>query len=222
MVTRPPDLFSYIVQTDSGFAPNPYGGICTLACCKPKIRRYANVGDWIIGTSSAPENGKLIYAMQMDRGLTFDLYWAFPEYECKKPNKDNGCGDNIYKLGIAGDLIQVKNLSHGVKHIKSDISVNRVLISKTFYYFGKESIAIPQRFSSLVQSTQGHKRIKPTSNNYDVVTGFVDWLQKNFKQGVHGEPANLKKKCKPPILDILKDEYMDNYDPGDLDGDGNT
>ncbi len=206
MVARSPDLFSYIVKTDSGFAPNPYGGICTLACCQPKIRQYANVGDWIIGTSFEPENGKLIYAMQVDRGLTFDLYWDFPEYECKKPSKDNGCGDNIYKLGSAGALIQVKNLFHGEKHIKSDINVNRVLISKTFYYFGKESVAIPKKFSSLVQSTQVHKRVRPTSKSYNVVPGFVDWIQKNFKQGIHGEPANPKKKCKLPDLDIMKDE----------------
>lgn len=206
MVTRPPDLFSHIVQIDSGFAPNPYGGICTLACSEPKIRRYANVGDWIIGTSPAPEKGKLVYAMQMDRGLTFGLYWDFPEYECKKPNKNNGCGDNIYKLGTAGDLVQVKNLFHSEKQIKSDLSVNRVLISKTFYYFGKESVAIPQKFSSLIHSTRGHRRIKPTSSNYDLVTGFIDWIEKNFKQGAHGEPANPMKKCKLPVLDILQDD----------------
>ena len=32
-------LFSYVVATDSGFAPNPFFGLCTLACCKPAIRR---------------------------------------------------------------------------------------------------------------------------------------------------------------------------------------
>lgn len=32
------NLFSYIVACDSGFSPNPFWGICTLACCKPRIR----------------------------------------------------------------------------------------------------------------------------------------------------------------------------------------
>lgn len=32
-------LFSYVVETDSGFAPNPFFGVCTLARCKPSIRR---------------------------------------------------------------------------------------------------------------------------------------------------------------------------------------
>jgi len=201
MVDRLPELFSYIVPTDSGFAPNPFGAICTLACCKPKIRQYANVGDWIIGTTPAPDKGKLVYAMRVDRGLTFDLYWQFPEYECKKPTKDSGCGDNIYKMGIAGELVQVKNLSHSEKHIKSDTSVNRVLISKTFYYFGANAVEIPKKYSSLIQSNQGHKRLKPTSDNYNAVTGVIDWLQKSFEQGIHGGPANVKAKCKLPGRD---------------------
>ena len=55
MSIRQPDLFSYTVDTDSGFAPNPFGGICTLACCKPKIRQSANVQDWVIGTTPSPK-----------------------------------------------------------------------------------------------------------------------------------------------------------------------
>jgi len=205
MVKRLPDLFSYVVPTDSGFAPNPYGGFCTLACCKPKIRQYANVGDWIIGTTPAPDKGKLVYAMRVDRGLTFDLYWQFPEYECKKPNKNNGCGDNIYKRVASGELVQVKNLSHNQKHIKTDTSVNRVLISKTFYYFGANSVEIPKKFNSLIHTTQALKKIKPTSKKYDFVTAFIDWLQKSFDQGIHGEPTNVKAKCKLPELDVVKD-----------------
>lgn len=203
MTDRQPDLFSYIVPTDSGFAPNPYGGICTLACCKPQIRRHANVGDWVIGTSAAPEKGKLVYAMRVDRGLTFDLYWDFPEYECKKPNKTNGCGDNIYKMGSAGAFIQIKNLSHNEKHIKTDTSVNRVLISRNFWYFGKESVTIPKKFKSLIHTTQAHKRIKASSENYHLVTEFIDWLQISFKQGIHGIPSSVKAKCKLPNHEIV-------------------
>lgn len=34
-------VFSYVVMSDSGFAPNPFHGTCTLACCKAQIRRSA-------------------------------------------------------------------------------------------------------------------------------------------------------------------------------------
>lgn len=39
-------LYSYIIQSDTGFAPNPYFGICTLACCKSSMRR--NIGDKLL------------------------------------------------------------------------------------------------------------------------------------------------------------------------------
>ena len=48
----PRSLFSYVVRYDSGFAPNPFHGFCTLATCKPGIRAHANVGDWVVGTAS--------------------------------------------------------------------------------------------------------------------------------------------------------------------------
>lgn len=42
-------VYSYIVTHDTGFAPNPFHGVLTLACCKPAIRRAAEVGDVIVG-----------------------------------------------------------------------------------------------------------------------------------------------------------------------------
>ncbi len=204
MDKRKPTLFSYILTNDNGFAPNPFGGICTLACSTPNIRRNANLGDWIIGTTPAPDQGKLVFAMRVDRGLTFEMYWDFPEYECKKPNKNNGCGDNIYKMGKDGQLTQVKNLFHGKENIKSDTSINRVLISKTFYYFGKEAVAIPKKFSSIINTGQGQKTLKPipeNSDKRDVVPQFLEWLQEQFKEGIHGEPTQVKDKCKLPVSD---------------------
>src|SRR5678816_873168 len=45
-------IYRYIVRVDSGAAPNPFGGWCSLAICKPAIRRTAQRGDWIIGLRS--------------------------------------------------------------------------------------------------------------------------------------------------------------------------
>jgi hypothetical protein len=204
MLKRQPNLFSYVLTTDNGFAPNPFGEICTLACGKPNIRRNANVGDWIIGTTPPPDKGKLVFAMRVDRGLPFEMYWDFPEYQCKKPSRNNGCGDNIYKKGKDGHLVQVKNLFHGKEHFKADTSINRVLISKTFYYFGREAIVIPEKLRSVIPTVQGHKTLKPNpenSNKRDIVPLFLEWLQKNYDQGVHGEPAHVKAKCKLPVSD---------------------
>jgi len=102
-------LFSYILRYDSGFAPNPFGRACTLACCKPTIRRTASPDDWLIGTTPAPNAGRLTYAMRITQALTFDHYWdAHPE---KRPSSDPR-GDNIYRPDPKRRLVQVANGSN--------------------------------------------------------------------------------------------------------------
>ena len=54
-VSRAMRVFSYVVMHDSGFAPNPFHGHCTLACCKPKIRSQAKAGDIVVGLTTRSE-----------------------------------------------------------------------------------------------------------------------------------------------------------------------
>jgi len=77
-------LFSYVVDHDYGFAPNPFGGFCTLAKCKygtkkRNIVELAEVGDWIAGTGGvdmrkSAGHGNLIYAMRVDEIISLDEY----------------------------------------------------------------------------------------------------------------------------------------------------
>lgn len=66
-----PKLYSYVVTHDTGFAPCPYGRYCTLAYCKPRIRKAAEEGDWVVGTGSASKRmaKKIIYAMKVTKKL---------------------------------------------------------------------------------------------------------------------------------------------------------
>ena len=104
MTAMKPRLFSYVVARDYGFAPNPFFGYCTLANCKPKIRKAAKVGDWVIGTSSPDfHNTKnhLVYFMKITKTLTFNEFFNDSKFQKKKPNLKNvkpkhAYGDNIY------------------------------------------------------------------------------------------------------------------------------
>jgi hypothetical protein len=95
-------LYSYVVARDYGFAPNPFYGFCTLATCKPNIRKTAQVGDWVIGTGSKSKarDGQLVYAMRVSETMTFDEYWADPRFASKRPSLvgslKQAFGDNIY------------------------------------------------------------------------------------------------------------------------------
>src|SRR5262245_1609237 len=101
-------LFSYRVRHDSGAAPNPFWGTCTLVICKPGIRRKALPGDWVVGTGShnspAGDLSKcVVYAMRVGRKLTMAEYdeWVAAELPGKlpdlsHPDRRRKKGDAVY------------------------------------------------------------------------------------------------------------------------------
>ena len=141
-------LYSYIVAYDYGFAPNPFYGICTLATCKPNIRRVASIGDWVIGTGSKRRGrrGHLVYAMRVGEALTFDQYWADPRFYPKRPNLRGSLkqafGDSIYWRDKYNRWHQEdSHHSHeggqpNLRNIEHDTQTNRVLVGDYYAYWG--------------------------------------------------------------------------------------
>ena len=79
-------MYTYILTSDTGFAPNPFHGVCTLCTCKPKIRKGAEPGDLIVGIASqqlGPYAGKLLYAMLVDEVIAIQDYGD--GFEMKRP-----------------------------------------------------------------------------------------------------------------------------------------
>ena len=93
------NLYSYKMDHDYGLAPNPFWGFMSLAVCKGKIRRNKNlqIGDWIIATGgkSLGYENCLIYAMKVEKIISFDEYWNNPNYGCKIPVM-NGTLSQLY------------------------------------------------------------------------------------------------------------------------------
>jgi len=153
-------LFSYILIHDTGFSPNPFWGYCTLSCCKPSIRRLANIGDWIVGLSPKKYGNRLIYAMQVDEILDFHDYYFDERFSSKIPTYKNRwcrykCGDNIYQPIENGEFRQLRS-THSYDDKENpetktrDLSGKRVLIAKRFAYFGSESINLPEPLIELI------------------------------------------------------------------------
>ena len=197
-------LYSYVVARDFGFAPNPFYGFCTLGTCKPKIRRYANVGDWIVGTGSKPRSreGHIVFVMRVTETMPFNHYWSDPRFEQKKPNlkgsRKQAFGDNIYYRDSATYEWHQRDSHHSypkgipnTKNIYNDTKTDRVLISDDYIYGGGEGPEIPATYrnfdgSDLCKVGMGHKCNFPD----DMVDEFIDWIRSSGDQGYCGAPID--------------------------------
>lgn len=146
---------AYVMTYDTGLAPNPFHGVCTLAVCTPN-HQNANLkqGDFIVGIAGtrlraklkSPNKWRLVYVMKVDKRITLNEY--FDEYESKRPklsgSKIEMCGDNFYK-----NLIHTRQTEEHTSTIpgtgieKQDCDGNRVFIGREFVYFGSSAPVIP-------------------------------------------------------------------------------
>ena len=198
------NYFSYKIEHDYGLAPNPFGGYCTLAVCKPKIRKNKNlnIGDWVFGTGSKKLNllHKLIYAMQVEEKMGFEEYWNDKRFQYKKPVVNGSLlqlyGDNIYHKDSYSGLWIQENSAHSltdgspnIEHLQRDISGQYVLISTRFYYFGSGAIEIPEEYLAVCSEGRGMKSI---SIPKEIAHDFIIWLQDKFDYGIHATPSNWR------------------------------
>ena len=193
-------LHTYVVARDLGFAPNPFFGVCTLATCKPAIRRVADVGDWVAGTGSATKqrDGRLVYAMKVCEILSFDEYWRDPRFRNKRPyfggSVKKAFGDNIYHQ-VGNDASWMQENSHhslpdgtmNVHNLRRDTSADRVLIGREFVYFGGDGPSIPETLGeNVVHAGIGHRN----RFSEETVNRFVAWIRNLGETGYHGVPTD--------------------------------
>ena len=197
-------IHSYVVRYDSGFAPNPFYGYCTLATCKPNIRRSADIGDWVVGSGSndrtVRRGGRLVYAMRVTEAMTFDEYGADPRFEYKKPyrngSRKQSCGDNIYFRAVPGAAWQQRDSFHSgpngtlnPDHVARDTGVNRVLISNDFVYFGGEGPEFPEELKDqqdrpLCKTGRG----LTTFDDAQLIANLEQWIRSFNVSGYQGAP----------------------------------
>lgn len=191
--------FAYKITRDYGFAPNPFFGYCTLACCKPHIRARANVGDWIIGTGAIENNllYHLIFLMRVTEKMTFEEYWSDERFKRKKPVLNGSLkqihGDNIYykENGIWCQMNSHHSFYDGVvneANLKQDLSGNTVLVSNDFIYLGRRHFRVPKKFIELCPNAKQRDYI--TVKNDNLACELIDFMRKNYLSGVNGEPIN--------------------------------
>ncbi|MCK9245964.1 MAG: hypothetical protein M0P11_03305 [Anaerolineaceae bacterium] len=206
-------LFSYKLTHDTGFAPNPFYGVLTLATCKPGIRLTKMVGDWLAGFSSSAlhHNAKpygvdidpdaLIYLARVSEVIPLNRYFEDRRFKAKIPPriqaKDSiACsGDNIYKpLWIKEDgayeYEQVSQIHHDDAHMATDLSGKNALVCDEFYYLGREGVLIPVLGG--ISRPKGPTQYGYKTEDDTAILNFVRWIKSEFKTGINGMPCMLK------------------------------
>jgi hypothetical protein len=190
MPTKRETLFSYVVEHDLGFAPNPSSRYCTLVHCKfggvngrYNIVELAEVGDWVLGTggsnkSRSAGHGKIIYLMRVDEKPSFAEFLTDRRFRGRRDCKDWGSQNTF------------------------------ALISRRYFYFGKNAVDISELSSEfaakLEKSGPYFRRDYPPAK----LKRLVEWFERHYKIGMHGDPWMSEHvsiqprkllRCKPRI-----------------------
>lgn len=182
--------YIYVVDRDFGFAPNPFHGFLTLATCKPRIRRRAELNDWVIGMGGARlrATGRCVFAARVTGHKTFNEYWADPACRDKKPVRNGSrrmmVGDNIYHFDAAGRRWRQANSHHSyadgsvnAHNVRIDTQADRVLLSRHFFYFGQDAPAVPGRLLTAIGYRNGRGyRVYPLP----MCAELIAWLEMTF------------------------------------------
>jgi hypothetical protein len=200
--------YIYVIDRDFGFAPNPFHGICTLACCKPRIRSTAQVNDWIFGVGGARlgATGRCIFGMRVGEVLSFDEYWADDRFHVKKPVRNGSrammLGDNIYHRDHAPADWQQLDSHHSnpdgtpdQSNIDTDTRTNRVLVSTYFCYFGVDAPEVPTAIFDRIGYSNGRNH---RTFDLDEATELIDWFAQTSSGSVGmmvGDPFQFRESA---------------------------
>jgi hypothetical protein len=214
-------IYSYVLCSDDGAAPNPFGGICTLTICKPRIRKNAQIGDWVVGTGSinhklmdfsiSDYSNYLIYAMKItdkkylreyDNYCKSDLNIKIPKLDTDDLIKQHG--DCIYDFSN-GIPAKIRDGVHFKTNYITDTSGKYSLLSAQFYYFGRSPIKIPEHLKFIIKHGRGHKTRKDPKE----VKLFEDWIT-THPQGISDEPIIFEDLRNPKHPICYPDKNKDD------------
>jgi hypothetical protein len=199
----------YVVRYDFGFAPNPFDGVCTFACCMPVIRRTATVGDWLIGMGGRELKaaGRCIYAMHVTGDLSFNEYWNSERFRGKRPVRHGSrrtmVGDNVYHTDPKTGKWLQENSVHSqpngeqdMANTEHDTQTDRILISEEFFYFGEKAPTVPSKLLDEInyRNGRGHRVYSQKE-----CQKLLDWIKLTAGQQVNrvlGDPFQFRMSDK--------------------------
>jgi len=179
MITR---IYRYVLMYDRGMAPNPRGGLVTLATCKPQIRRHARAGDWVMGNFPSPTNELVAWAGKIARCIPVG------EYPKEFPDRE----DALYETGSDGRTRRIEGklpwYHRGEDQQRRDCSGNVLMFDMaSCWYFGSDGREIPQDLEHLIARGIGHR---VNGRRPGDLERLQQWLNEQAPPGVHGGPRD--------------------------------
>jgi hypothetical protein len=153
-----------------------------------------------MGGTRLKATGRCIFAMRVGRILTFNQYWAAPEFRDKRPIRNGSLvmlvGDNIYHND--GEAWTQEDSHHSrsdgtpePSNVANDTSADAVLVSDFFYYFGNHAPEVPSSILKALNYKNGrnHRRISIPPGQK-----LLEWLTSNFVPNrVLGSPFDFER-----------------------------
>ena len=169
-------------------------------------QKFAKQHKWVIGRlgldrkthPSVILSERLIYMMKITEKMTMAEYDGFtrdrlpakiPEWSNEDPRRKRG--DSIYDF--SGGAPSQRQSVHNEGNRKRDLGGEYALLSKHFWYFGRNAIMIPDLMKNLIRAGQGHRSL----SNDPWVNEFLQWVS-NFQlmpNHLYGLPAGKSFDC---------------------------
>jgi hypothetical protein len=144
--------------------------------------------------------------MEVSEALTFDQYWANREFRDKRPIRNGSrvmmVGDNIYHH-LEGDTGWYQLDSHhslpdgspNPLNVERDTGVNRVLISRKFFYFGAKALLAP---SEMLRGLRFRNGIGHRVFDAEECGTVLEWItsHRNAANTVLADPFNFDESEK--------------------------
>jgi len=178
------------MPTDNGGAPCVHAGFLSLAICKPKVRKTADVDSLIFGFGGKDYRERLIYVARVTRKFAGTEYYTSREF-ARRP-------DCIYRSVDGRAVLRPKAHHHAnADHRRKDVGFRFenafVLFSGDFRYFGANGTADYKRahpaLKSLIEGLkQGHRRNHSEQVRADLID-LKNRLWKQYRKRVLGRPT---------------------------------
>jgi len=136
--------------------------------------------------------------MQVSDKITFNEYWHNPIYLDKKPVRNGSSkmlvGDNIYHRGPNDQEWKQADSHHShpdgsanLENLRRDTKCDKVLISKTFWYFGTTAPQVPPAILASIgfQNGVGHRVY-----DYAQCEILIEWLKNSFRSHLNRVQAD--------------------------------